>query len=172
LESADLDLAVPGEHNRKNAAASLAALELAGVDRQQAAKHLSEFAGAGRRLELHGEAGGGRVLRDHPHPPAEIRAPTEAVRDGGRVLVLFQPHLYSRTRHLVRELAAALAHADVAAVTEIYGAREEPVQGVSGKLVVDAMTETRPGMTVGWTPNVEEGAPFPPRRARAGGASP
>jgi UDP-N-acetylmuramate--alanine ligase len=82
--------------------------------------------------------------------------------------VLFQPHLYSRTRHLVRELAAALAHADVAAVTEIYRAREEPVEGVSGKLVVDALTETRPGMTVGWTPSVEEGAHFLARRARAG----
>jgi UDP-N-acetylmuramate--alanine ligase len=168
LEPADLDLAVAGEHNRQNAAAALAALELAGVDRQEAAKHLGEFAGAGRRLELRGEAGGVRVLDDYAHHPAEIRATIEAVRDGQRVLVLFQPHLYSRTRHLVRELAAALASADVAAVTEIYRAREEPVQGVSGKLVVDAMTETRPGMTVGWTPSVEGGAHFLARRARAG----
>jgi UDP-N-acetylmuramate--alanine ligase len=168
LESADLDLAVPGEHNRQNAAAALAALELAGVDRQEAAGHLSEFAGAGRRLELRGEAGGVRVLDDYAHHPAEIRATIDAVRDGGRVLVLFQPHLYSRTRHLVRELAAALSHADVAAVTEIYRAREEPVEGVSGKLVVDAITERRPGMTVGWTPKVEEGARFLARRARAG----
>jgi UDP-N-acetylmuramate--alanine ligase len=168
LEPADLDLAVRGEHNRHNAAAALAALELAGVDRQEAAKHLSEFAGAGRRLELRGEAGGVQVLDDYAHHPAEIRATIDAVRDGGRVLVLFQPHLYSRTRHLVRELAAALAHADVAAVTEIYRAREEPVECVSGKLVVDALTETRPGMTVGWTPEVEEGARFLARRARAG----
>ena len=168
LEPADLDLALPGEHNRQNAAAALAALELAGVDRQEGAKHLSEFAGAGRRLELRGEARGVRVLDDYAHHPAEIRATIEAVRDMGRVLVLFQPHLYSRTRHLVRELAAALAHADVAAVTEIYRAREEPVEGVSGKLVVDALTETRPGMTVGWTPTVEEGAHFLARRARAG----
>jgi UDP-N-acetylmuramate--alanine ligase len=167
LEPADLDLAVPGEHNRQNAGAALAALELAGVDGQEAAKHLSEFAGAGRRLELRGEAGGVRVLDDYAHHPAEIRATIEAVR-GGRVLVLFQPHLYSRTRHLVRELAAALAHADVAAVTEIYRAREEPVEGVSGKLVVDALTEARPGMIVGWTPKVEEGARFLARRARAG----
>jgi UDP-N-acetylmuramate--alanine ligase len=168
LEPLDLDLAVPGEHNRQNAAAALAALQLAGVDRQAAAKHLSEFAGAGRRLELRGEAGGVRVLDDYAHHPAEIRATIAAVRDGGRVLVLFQPHLYSRTRHLVRELAAALAHADVTAVTEIYRAREEPVEGVSGKLVVDALTEARPGMTVGWTPKVEEGAGFLARRARAG----
>ena len=168
VEPTDLDLAVPGEHNRLNAAAALAALELAGVDRGDAMKHLAEFAGAGRRLEERGEAGGIRVLDDYAHHPAEIRATIEAVRDGGRVLVLFQPHLYSRTRHLVRELAAALATADVAAVTEIYRAREEPVEGVSGKLVVDAVTEVRPGMTVGWTPSVEDGAHFLARRARVG----
>jgi UDP-N-acetylmuramate--alanine ligase len=168
VEPADLDLAVPGEHNRRNAAAALAALELAGVDREDATRHLAEFAGAGRRLEERGEAGGVRVLDDYAHHPAEIRATIEAVRDGGRVLVLFQPHLYSRTRHLARELAAALATADAAAVTEIYRAREEPVEGVSGKLVVDAVTEVRPGMTVGWTPSVEDGAHFLARRARVG----
>ena len=168
LEPVDLQLAVPGEHNRSNAAAALAALELAGVDREEAATHLAEFAGAGRRLELRGEAGGVRVLDDYAHHPAEIRATVEAVRDGHRVLVLFQPHLYSRTRHLAHELGAALATADVAAVTEIYRAREEPVEGVSGKLVVDAATEARPGMTVGWTPSVEDGARFLARRARAG----
>ena len=168
LDPVDLQLAVPGEHNRLNAAAALAALELAGVDREEAAKHLAEFAGAGRRLEVRGEAGGVRVLDDYAHHPAEIRATIEAVRDGHRVLVLFQPHLYSRTRHLAHELGAALATADVAAVTEIYRAREEPVEGVSGKLVVDAATEARAGMTVGWTPSVEQGARFLARRARIG----
>ena len=168
LGPVDLELAVPGEHNRLNATAALAALELAGVDRDEAAKHLAEFTGAGRRLELRGEAGGVRVLDDYAHHPAEIRATIEAVRDGNRVLALFQPHLYSRTRHLAHELGAALATADVAAVTEIYGAREEPVEGVSGKLVVDAVTEARSGMTVGWTPLVEDGARFLARRARTG----
>jgi UDP-N-acetylmuramate--alanine ligase len=168
LEPVDLELAVPGEHNRLNAAAALAALELAGVDPEEAAKHLAEFAGAGRRLELRGEAGGVRVLDDYAHHPAEIRATIEAVRDRHRVLVRFQPHLYSRTRHLAHELGAALATADIAAVTEIYAAREEPVEGVSGKLVVDAAVEARPGMTVGWTPGVDAGARFLARRARAG----
>ena len=168
LESVDLELAVPGEHNRLNATAALAALELAGVEREEAAKHLAEFTGAGRRLELRGEARGVRVLDDYAHHPAEIRATIEAVRDGNRVLALFQPHLYSRTRHLAHELGAALATADVAAVTEIYRAREEPVEGVSGKLVVDAVTEARSGMTVGWTPLVEDGARFLARRARTG----
>ena len=168
LEPVEFDLAVPGEHNRRNAAAALAALELAGVGREVAIRHLAEFAGAGRRLELRGEAGGVRVLDDYAHHPAEIRATIEAVRNGHRVLVLFQPHLYSRTRHLARELGAALTAADVAAVTEIYRAREEPIEGVSGKLVVDAAAEARPGMTVGWTPSVDEGARFLARRARSG----
>jgi UDP-N-acetylmuramate--alanine ligase len=84
------------------------------------------------------------------------------------VLVLFQPHLFSRTRHLARELAAALAAADAVAVTEIYPAREEPVAGVSGKLVVDALGELRPGMPVAWTPRFADGARFLARRARPG----
>jgi UDP-N-acetylmuramate--alanine ligase len=168
LAPVDFELAVPGEHNRRNAAAALAALELAGVTPAEARPHLAEFAGAGRRLESHGEFGGVTVLDDYAHHPAEIAATIEAVRNGGRVLVLFQPHLYSRTRHLVRELATALAAADVVAVTEIYGAREEPDANVTGKLVVDALTEVRPGVTVGWTPSVEQGATFLAGRARPG----
>jgi len=168
LQPVDFELAIPGEHNRRNAAAALAALELAGVSREEAEPHLAEFRGAGRRLELRGEAGGVRVLDDYAHHPAEIRATIEAVRNDHRVLVLFQPHLYSRTRHLARDLGAALASADVAAVTEIYRAREKPVEGVSGKLVVDALAEVRPGMTIGWTPEAEDGARFLARRARPG----
>ena len=168
LEPVDFELAVPGEHNRRNAAAALATLELAGLAREEARTHLAEFSGAARRLELRGEAGGVRVLDDYAHHPAEIRATIEAVRDGRRVLVLFQPHLYSRTRHLAQEIGAALASADVAAVTEIYRARESPVEGVSGKLVVDALAEARPGMAIGWTPDAEDGARFLARRARPG----
>ncbi len=160
LEPVDFELAVPGEHNRRNAAAALAALQLAGVPPEEARPHLAEFAGAGRRQERRGEAGGVTVLDDYAHHPAEIAATIDAVRDGGRVLVLFQPHLYSRTRHLVRELASALAKADVVAVTDVYRAREEPIEGVTGKLIVDALTEVRPGATVGWTPSVEQGAAF------------
>jgi UDP-N-acetylmuramate--alanine ligase len=168
LHPVDFELAVPGEHNRHNAAAALAALELAGVEPDVACGHLAEFEGACRRLERRGQAGGVTVLDDYAHHPAEIAASIAAARDGGRVLVLFQPHLYSRTRHLVRELASALSQADVVAVTDIYRAREEPVEGVTGKLIVDALTEVRPGATVGWTPTVEQGAAFLAARARPG----
>jgi UDP-N-acetylmuramate--alanine ligase len=168
LDPVDIELAAPGEHNRRNAAAALAALELAGVSPEEALPQLAEFRGAGRRLEPHGEAGGVMVLDDYAHHPAEIEATIAAVRDGGRVLVLFQPHLYSRTRHLARELGGALASADVVAVTEIYRAREEPVEGVSGRLVVNAIAEVRPGMPVAWVPTVEQGASFIAGRARPG----
>jgi UDP-N-acetylmuramate--alanine ligase len=88
--------------------------------------------------------------------------------DGGRVLALFQPHLYSRTLHLADSLAEALARADIACVTEIYPAREEPISGVTGKLVVDRLSEVRPGMRVGWAPELRDAAAFIASFARAG----
>jgi UDP-N-acetylmuramate--alanine ligase len=168
LEPVELELAVPGEHNRQNAAVALAAVELAGYSRDEAARVLGEFRGATRRLEPRGQAGGVDVIDSYAHHPRELAADIAAARDGGRVLVLFQPHLYSRTRHLAREFGVALASADVVAVTDVYRAREQPVEGVTGKLVVDALAETRPGMELGWTPAVEDGARFLARRARSG----
>jgi UDP-N-acetylmuramate--alanine ligase len=171
LEPFEGELKLSGEHNRLNAAAALAALELAGVTDDEAWPVLREFRGAGRRLEERGVAGGVRVVDDYAHHPAEIAATLAAVREehvDGRVLALFQPHLYSRTRHLARELGAALAAADVVAVTDIYPAREEPIEGVTGKLVVDALAEQRPGLPLGWTPTVEDGARFLAARARSG----
>ena len=169
LEPVAFELAVPGEHNRRNAAAALAALELAGVSGADAEKALREFRGAGRRFELRG-GDGVRVYDDYAHNPAKIAAALAAARELEplRVLVLFQPHLYSRTRYLAHELAAALASADVVAVTDIYEAREEPVAGVSGKLVVDALVDRRNGMTVAWTPSLDDGATFLAERARPG----
>lgn len=161
-------LRVAGEHNRQNAACALAALEHIGVDRAEAAPALAEFSGAGRRLERRGEAGGVEVLDDYAHHPAEVAATLAALRDGGRVLVLFQPHLYSRTRHLADELAAALSTADAVAVADVYPAREQPLPGVTGKLIVDALAERRPGMPLAWTPSWESGARFLADRARAG----
>jgi UDP-N-acetylmuramate--alanine ligase len=161
-------LAVPGDHNRRNAACALSALERIGVPRDDIVPVLAEFTGAARRLELRGDARSVEVYDDYAHHPAEIAATLAAARTDGRLLVLFQPHLYSRTRHLASELAAALAAADVVAVTGIYAAREEPVAGVSGKLVVDALAERRPGMPLAWTPAWEDGARFLAAHARPG----
>ena len=169
LEPVEVELAVPGDHNLQNAAVALAAVELAGYSRTEAARVLGEFRGATRRLELRGQVGGVDVVDSYAHHPRELAADIAAARDGGRVLALFQPHLYSRTRHLAREFGAALASADVVAVTDVYRAREHPVEGVTGKLVVDALAETRPGMELGWTPAVEDGVRFLARRARSRG---
>ncbi|HEX4929915.1 MAG TPA: cyanophycin synthetase [Gaiellaceae bacterium] len=167
LEPASLELRVPGTHNRRNAAAALEALELAGVARVDAEPVLARFRGAGRRFETVGEKRGVTVVDDYAHHPSEIVATVSAARErtDGRVLVLFQPHLYSRTRHLASELGAALSTADAACVTEIYRAREEPIEGVSGKLVVEAL---RPGLRAGWAPRVEDGARIVASWARSG----
>jgi UDP-N-acetylmuramate--alanine ligase len=170
LEPADVELDVPGLHNRLNAAAALAALELAGVPRADATTALARFRGAGRRFELVGKAAGVSVYDDYAHNPAKVGAALQAARErtSGRLLVLFQPHLYSRTRHSAHELGRSLAAADVVAIADVYPAREEPVAGVSGKLVVDALAEARPGFAPAWTPAVEDGARFLARRARSG----
>ena len=164
----DGPLAVPGELNRRNAGTALAALELAEVPRADAEAALARFAGTGRRFEIH-ELADVIVVDDYGHHPTEVAATISAARErfpGATLRVLFQPHLYSRTRHLAAELATALATADDVAVTDVYGARETPVDGVSGKLVVDALSDL--GVLAAWTPTVEEGATRLRRRARAG----
>ncbi len=171
LEPVDLPLALAGEHNRLNAAAALAALELAGVERSAAERVIVEYRGAGRRFEARGEAGGVRIFDDYAHHPAEVAATLAAARavaGNGRLGIFFQPHLYSRTRHLAREFASALAVADAVCVADIYAAREEPVAGVSGKLIVDALAEIRPGMPLAWTPALADGVRFLAGWARAG----
>ena len=171
LEPVEFALSLPGEHNRLNAACALAALEEAGVTRSEAEPTLADFTGVGRRLEFRGETARVRLYDDYGHHPSEIAATLDAARTlagDGRVLALFQPHLYSRTVHLAHELGAALAAADAACVTEIYAAREEPRPGVSGKLVVDRLNEVRPGMRVGWAPRLEDAARIVAMDARPG----
>jgi UDP-N-acetylmuramate--alanine ligase len=162
------ELAVPGEHNRQNAGAALAALELAGVSRAEAEPFLRQFTGTGRRFEIH-ELGELTVVDDYGHHPTEVAVTIAAARErfpGARIHVLFQPHLYSRTRHLADELAEALSAADDVTVTDVYPAREQPVPGVTGRLVVDALSDR--GVLAGYTPTVEAGAARLARRARPG----
>jgi len=170
LPEPDLELAVPGEHNRRNAACALAALELCGVRRADAVPVLADFRGVARRFERIGERDGVVVYDDYAHHPSELTAALAAAREVARerVLVAFQPHLYSRTRHLAVELAKALAEADVACVTDVYAAREEPLAGVTGKLVVDALAELKPDAPLAWTPTLADAASFLSRRARPG----
>jgi UDP-N-acetylmuramate--alanine ligase len=162
------ELAVPGLHNRRNAGTALAALELAGVGRAEAAPVLARFTGTGRRFQAE-DVDGFTIVDDYGHHPTEIAATLAAARErypARRLRVLFQPHLYSRTRHLATELAAALAAADDVAVTDIYPAREEPIPGVSGKLVVDGLSDL--GRLAAWTPSVDDGVAHLVRRVRSG----
>ena len=110
------------------------------------------------------------VISDYGHHPAEIALTIATAREqaAGRVLVVFRPLRYSRTRHLARELAGALAKADAVAVADVSGASEPRPDGVSGKLVVDALAELRPGMPLAWTPELPDAAAFVARRARPG----
>jgi UDP-N-acetylmuramate--alanine ligase len=157
---ADLDLAVPGEHNRRNARAALAALQLAGFDLGPAAEALAGFRGVNRRLELKGRRGPVSIYDDYAHHPTEVRAALSALReqDPGRLLAVFQPHLYSRTKALSAEFGAALALADEVFVLDVYPAREEPVgelAGVSGLQVARAAAERAGGRPVWWLPTAE-----------------
>jgi UDP-N-acetylmuramate--alanine ligase len=164
----DGELGVPGAYNRRNAGSALAALELLGVTRGEAAPVLAGFTGTGRRFEVH-EVGDRIVVDDYGHHPTEVAAAIGAARErfpGRRVRVLFQPHLYSRTRHLADEFADALARADDVTVLDVYPARERPVPGVTGKLIVDGLSDR--GVLAGWTPTVEQGAARLERRARPG----
>jgi UDP-N-acetylmuramate--alanine ligase len=161
-------LALPGELNRLNAGTALAALAHVGVGAEEAELVLARFTGTGRRFEVH-ELDGLTLVDDYGHHPTEVAATIAAARErfpGAVLRVLFQPHLYSRTRHLADELAEALAAADDVTVTDVYPAREAPVPGVTGKLVVDALSDR--GVLAGWTPSVEAGAERLRRRARPG----
>jgi UDP-N-acetylmuramate--alanine ligase len=137
-----ITLQVPGLHNALNAAAAFAIAVELGVPPEQAAAALGRYRGAGRRMEPKGAAGGVRVLDTYAHHPTELTADLRAARaiaGAGRVIAVFQPHLYSRTRIFAAEFGAALGLADEAAVLDVYAAREDPEPGVSGKLVADAV---------------------------------
>jgi UDP-N-acetylmuramate--alanine ligase len=170
----DVRLQVPGAHNARNAAAALEAIRVAGAaDLAAAVAALASFAGAGRRFERLGEtASGALVVDDYAHHPTEVAATIAAARslEPRRLIAIFQPHLYSRTRELYREFGAALAAADVAVALDVYPAREraEDFPGVSGKLIAQAAADAAAGRTVYWLPTFEEAQAVLSPRLRAG----
>jgi UDP-N-acetylmuramate--alanine ligase len=136
-----LRLQVPGIHNLRNAVAALGAVEALGGPLEPAAAALAAFTGVGRRFERLGEHGGVAVVDDYAHHPSELVATLSAARQaypGRRLVAVFQPHLYSRTIAHGEAMGQALAAADLVFVTEIYAAREQPVDGVSGRQVAEA----------------------------------
>src|SRR4051794_28457562 len=152
---------VPGAHNARNAAAALVACRLAGAEPAAAAAALADFGGAGRRFERLGRtAAGAEVVDDYAHHPTEVRATIEAARtlSPGRVVAVFQPHLFSRTRHQAREFGAALALADLVVVLDVYPARERPEDfpGVTGHLVAATAADAAAGRRVAWLPGFDD----------------
>jgi UDP-N-acetylmuramate--alanine ligase len=136
-----LRLRVPGKHNVSNALGALAAGHFLGFDLKKLARGLSEFSGVGRRLDRLGTAGGVEFVDDYGHHPTEVRTTLAAVAGlwkAGRVIVIFQPHRFTRTRQLSRQFGPALKAADQAYVMDIYPAGEKPIPGVTSRLIVDA----------------------------------
>jgi UDP-N-acetylmuramate--alanine ligase len=141
-----VELGVFGWHNVLNSLAAAGVSRWLGHDAFTAARTLKDFGGVRRRFQLKGQRAQVRVVDDYAHHPTELSATLEAARatatPGGRVVAVFQPHRYSRTRKLYREFGEAFAAADAVLVTEVYGAGEMPQPGVNGKLVVDAICDT------------------------------
>jgi UDP-N-acetylmuramate--alanine ligase len=169
----EVRLSVPGAHNAVNAAGAVTAAALAGADAAAAAGALGDFRGARRRFERLGQtAEGADVYDDYAHHPTEVAAVIAAARTlgPGRVVAVFQPHLYSRTRLLAREFGAALAAADHAVVLPVYPAREraEDFQGVEGHLVAAATADRAAGRPVAWLPSFEDARRFLAGKLRAG----
>jgi UDP-N-acetylmuramate--alanine ligase len=150
-----LQLRVPGVHNVQNARATIAALGLAGFDAAAVASALGDFPGIGRRQERRGSRDGAEIYDDYAHHPTEVAATLAALRELGprRLIAVFQPHLYSRTKAFAERFGAALAAADEIGVLEVYPAREEPVgelAGVSGLAVARATADRAGGRPVRW----------------------
>lgn len=159
-------LEVPGEHNVLNAAAAFAVTQIAGVPAEDALRGLAGFHGSDRRFDLKGEARGVRVIDDYAHHPTEVRAALAAARRVAgehRVLVVFQPHLFSRTQAFAAEFAAALELADQAWVLPIFAAREDPLDGVSAELISEAA-----GASVGSVLDAQEAIAQAAAQAREG----
>lgn len=140
-----LRLAVPGKHMALNALGALLAAREAGLDVGEVLAGLAGFDGVHRRFQDRGTVGGVRVIDDYAHHPTEVTAVLDAARgivdgSGGRVIVVFQPHLYSRTAAFAEEFGVALGLADIAVVLDVYGAREDPVPGVSGAMIAERVS--------------------------------
>ncbi|NIP57151.1 MAG: UDP-N-acetylmuramate--L-alanine ligase, partial [Gemmatimonadetes bacterium] len=137
-------LRVPGLHHVRNALGAAGAARAMGVEWDAIRRGLETYRGVGRRFQCLGTADGIRVVDDYAHHPTEVRATLEAARSAypeGRIVAVFQPHLFTRTRDFAGEFGRALAEADEVWVTDVYPAREEPIPGIDGELVARAVEE-------------------------------
>lgn len=134
---------IPGIHNIKNALGSLLVCLELGIDFEIAVKAIEEFTGVNRRFEIKGEKNGVLVIDDYAHHPTEIQATINAARSGWdrRIIAVFQPHTFTRTKDFYKEFARSFDDADILIITDVYPAREAPIEGVTGKLVADAAVQ-------------------------------
>jgi UDP-N-acetylmuramate--alanine ligase len=166
----EVHLGVDGGHMLLNAAAAIAATQVVGVDPAVAAEALSAFTGVHRRFELRGSARGADFYDDYGHVPTELAVTLDVARRTGpeRLVAVFQPHRYSRTQALWRELGQSLLEADLVIVTDVYGADQDPIPGVTGRLVVDGITRAAPSKRVVYLPHRADVVRFLEREVRAG----
>jgi UDP-N-acetylmuramate--alanine ligase len=165
-----VSLAVDGPHNLLNAAAAIGVAHLCGVDPADAAASLGSFRGVHRRFELRGRARGADFFDDYGHTPTEMRVTIDTARrrKPRRLIAIVQPHRYSRVRALWRELGQSVTGADVVVVTDVYGAAQEPIPGVTGKLVVDGVQLSSPGRRTVYLPHRRDVVAFLDREVREG----
>jgi UDP-N-acetylmuramate--alanine ligase len=153
--TAPVTLRVPGRHNVSNALAAAGACLKVGLSVESIAQGLGEYRGVERRFQVRGEIDGVTIIDDYAHHPTEVQATLEAARSGPykRVIAVFQPHRYSRTQALHEDFGASFSDADRIVITDVYGAGEQPVPGVTGKLISDAICSHLPGRAVAYLPH-------------------
>jgi UDP-N-acetylmuramate--alanine ligase len=166
----DVALSSPGRHYLLNAAAALAAAREVGVEPHRGARALAGFTGVRRRFERRGAVGGAEFVDDYAHHPTEIAATLAAARSqpARRIVAVFQPHRYTRTEAQWRPLGESLAHADLIVLTDVYGAGEAAIPGVTGKLLVDALLERAPRSRAVYLPHRADLPAFLAREIREG----
>jgi UDP-N-acetylmuramate--alanine ligase len=159
-EVGPVTIGTPGRHHARNAAVAVAAAVAVGTTPEDAVAAVGRYRGVARRFEVVGHFGGATVVDDYAHNPGKVRALLGSAQEAGwpRVVAVFQPHRYSRTRDLAGDFGEALAEADVVAITDVYGAGEVPIAGVSGRDLVDEVLDVRPWLQVAWLPTLDDAA--------------
>jgi UDP-N-acetylmuramate--alanine ligase len=170
IEPLELELRVDGAHNLLNAAATVATVRSLGVSPQTAVEALSTFSGVHRRFEHRGTVRGADFYDDYGHVPLELAVTLQVARRLApkRLIALFQPHRYSRTQALWRELGQSLVEADLVLVTDVYGADQDPIPGVTGRLVVEGVKRAAPDKAVVYLPHRSEAIAYLEREIREG----
>jgi UDP-N-acetylmuramate--alanine ligase len=159
-ELGPVQVGTPGRHHARNAALAIAVAMERGVPAADAVAAIGAYRGVARRFEVLGEVQGAMVVDDYAHNPGKLRAVLASAKEAGwsRVVAVFQPHRYTRTRDLLGDFGAALALADVVAITEVYAAGEDPLPGVTGRSLVEEVLDVRPWAEVAWVPTLDDAA--------------